>query len=911
MSGLRTTAFVLVWLLGALTVVAPWDFGNGAGGLAQAVEVRNPNGVAVIIGNKTYTEGPGEVAYAHRDAEAFRRYVIDVLGFDPRYVRVLKDAPFRVMRSELGTPDDPGILHSLVERRQLLSRDGAAVSDVVVFYSGHGMPSLNRDEPGSYLLPVDADPHHPERDGYSVETLYEAVGALPARSVRVFLDACFTGVGGDEKQIVRASPSAASRLPEEVSENTVAFTAAKAQQIAYWDDEAGHGMFTQHVLDGLYGGGDKDGDGTVSATEVERYLQDHMWHAVLEKYGRQQDAVLIDGTGTGATVLAAAVDGAFPVRPALGGPSPVVDGPGDDSSEDSLPRPLSLAAVTGGRAILRVETTPAGAAVLLGGVGIGETPLERYDLSAGTYAVTLDHPTHETVVLENQDLTERQVLHIQQALRPASGKVTVITRPSGAWVEHEGKRLSGSTPVTLEGLPSGPLVLTLGAPGHRAVRVEVNVPKGTAALVDRALEEVPHGTLTLELKPADAQVALAGGLPYQAGMRLSEGDHQIRVTREGYQEVSLVVPVRGDTRLNIVLEPAPQPFTVVATPADAVVRFLDGGRAYRPGMALPAGTYRVRVSAEGWEAQDVAVRHGTKPTHHVVKLTRGPQPFTVVTHPPEAIVELLDVAEPYTPGITLPPGTYRIRVSAEGWKTHEITAWHGTDEPTRYSLKLEPAPQPLTIVTTPANADVRFLDAAEAYKPGIVLPPGTYRVRVSAEGWATQELTIRHGTELTRAEVELSRAQELAPVQVALQLVPADIALLQHGLNSFGFDPGPADGVFGSGTRKALRAWQTEQGHESTGDPTAGETEALIAEGRRVSSPGAAEAPRTADAGGTEQRADTTRFSDLLGPPVLTGNARGWRRLDRPALRGGAEPAGRCQGPSRDGAEGRRAVEGR
>ena len=87
-------------------------------------------------------------------------------------------------------------------------------------------------------------------------------------------------------QIVRGSPAAVTRLPEEVGGNTVSFTAAKANQIAYWDDDAGHGMFTHHVLDALYGGGDRDGNGAVTVGEVERYLQEHLWHAVLDKNGR-------------------------------------------------------------------------------------------------------------------------------------------------------------------------------------------------------------------------------------------------------------------------------------------------------------------------------------------------------------------------------------------------------------------------------------------------------------------------------------------------------------------------------------------------------------------------------------------------------------------------------------------------
>ena len=48
---------------------------------AARAEFANPHGVAVIIGNRSYEhERVQEVAYAHRDTDAFRRYVLDVLG---------------------------------------------------------------------------------------------------------------------------------------------------------------------------------------------------------------------------------------------------------------------------------------------------------------------------------------------------------------------------------------------------------------------------------------------------------------------------------------------------------------------------------------------------------------------------------------------------------------------------------------------------------------------------------------------------------------------------------------------------------------------------------------------------------------------------------------------------------------
>ena len=480
----------------------------------------------------------------------------------------------------------------------------------------------------------------------------------------------------------------------------MSLTAASGKQVASWDRERKHGLFTYHLLDALSGRGDADGDGQVTASEAKAYLDKYMTRAARRQHRRVQVASLLGSEGV---VLASALsDGAFPARPDLDAPEPepIIVETEDDSSGRSAPAALDLVEVTGGESILVVETEPPGATVLLNGANVGETPLRRYDLRSGSYTVTVDHPSHETVHLEGQILENKRVLSIQRTLAPATGSVTVITQPDGGWVEHEGKRLSDSTPVTLDGLPSGSLVLTVGAAGHQPRRVEVEVPKGGVALVVQVLEEARFGTLTLELEPADARVTLAaGGGPYRRGMRLAEGQHGLRVTRQGYREASPVVTVSGDTYERITLEPVPQPFTVVTTPANAAVQFLDRSERYRTGMALLPGTYRVRVSAEGWETLEATIRHGTAPTRHAVKLKR---------------------------------------------------AWNPAAEET------------------------------------------------------------------------------------ALQLKRSEKELVQRGLAAAGFRPGKADGLIGDNTRKALRVWQAKQGHEATGYLTADEARTLIAAGRKV-----------------------------------------------------------------------------
>ena len=239
--------------------------------------------------------------------------------------------------------------------------------------------------------------------------------------------------------------------------------------------------------------------------------------------------------------------------------------------------------IGGGSAILVARTEPPGAEVLIDGESVGSTPLERSDLRTGVYAISLRHPHYEEAILPDKTLADGVVLRIERQLIRAAGKLTVVATPRSAWVEHGGRRLAEGTPVTLD-LPAGEALLTLGAAGHRTVEERVEVPKGGVASLERTLERVPQGTLTLELDPPDAQVTLPDvGPSYRAGMRLAAGSHRVRVSRSGYRTVERSVEVSGDTRVRVDLEALRQPFTLEPTPSSATVR-VDGW----PG-GLPCG----------------------------------------------------------------------------------------------------------------------------------------------------------------------------------------------------------------------------------------------------------------------------------------------------------------------------------
>ena len=133
---------------------------------------------------------------------------------------------------------------------------------------------------------------------------------------------------------------------------------------------------------------------------------------------------------------------------------------------------------------------------------------------------------------------------------------------------------------------------------------------------------------------------------------------------------------------------AEQPFTVRTSPSDALVEIVGGGAAYRAGMLLAPGGYRVRVSAPEYETRTMTAQHGSGPTGISVELDKVRQPFTVRTAPMEANVRMEGVAARYRAGMLLPWGEYQVTVSATGHQTETRTISHSSSSPTDIRIEL-------------------------------------------------------------------------------------------------------------------------------------------------------------------------------------------------------------------------------
>ncbi|MBK80725.1 MAG: hypothetical protein CMQ43_07420 [Gammaproteobacteria bacterium] len=285
-------------------------------------------------------------------------------------------------------------------------------------------------------------------------------------------------------------------------------------------------------------------------------------------------------------------------------------------------------------AAIDVTSEPAGAEVWIDGRRAGITPFTSGNLPPGMHQVTLRHSHFQPVERRLEVTTgERARLHV--AFQPGMGELAVFSNPRGAWVEIDGERMPGTTPVELD-LPSGVHEVALGMAERREAEQQVTVMPGERLELRLDLDMDPHGSLVIDTFPDGARVTLPDVAErYAPGMRLPMGEYRVQVGLPGYRTADARLPVRyGDNRHRIELERAFAGLRVITDPADAAVTvsYADdpGGpvrrRTFEPGAALPVGPVEIRASAMG--RRSVSRRLDLGPDGATVRLTLAPMQVT-------------------------------------------------------------------------------------------------------------------------------------------------------------------------------------------------------------------------------------------------------------------------------------------
>jgi serine/threonine protein kinase len=227
-------------------------------------------GVALVIGVGEYlrAERVEPLRFAARDAEALADTLADpeLCAFPADQVVLLTDRDAR--RDEV------------VQRLSKWLPERARHAEVVfIYFAGHGMvQTVGRREEG-FLLPYDADPDDVVTRGIAMSDIARWIDGLDSRAVVVCLDCCHAGKMLGQRGVA-PEPIPAGRNMELKPAVLERMSGRGRYLIASCDEgqksfecaELGHGLFTFHLIQGIAGAADSDGDGRVGLAELFNFV---------------------------------------------------------------------------------------------------------------------------------------------------------------------------------------------------------------------------------------------------------------------------------------------------------------------------------------------------------------------------------------------------------------------------------------------------------------------------------------------------------------------------------------------------------------------------------------------------------------------------------------------------------------
>jgi tetratricopeptide (TPR) repeat protein/uncharacterized caspase-like protein len=222
---------------------------------------------AVVVGISDYLEKNISLKYAHRDAESFADWLRSPAGanLDSDHVRVL-------LNNQATAGRVAEALDALLDRVKENDR-------VFIYFSGHGDVERNTVSQPGFLLCWDAPARVYMGGGtFSLSYLQEIIKTLTVlkkAKVIVIADACRSGkLAGSEV----GGPKLTARNLMESYEKETMILSCQPDEVSIEGRQwgGGRGVFSYHLIEGLYGMADQDGDGAVSLKELERYLEDRV-----------------------------------------------------------------------------------------------------------------------------------------------------------------------------------------------------------------------------------------------------------------------------------------------------------------------------------------------------------------------------------------------------------------------------------------------------------------------------------------------------------------------------------------------------------------------------------------------------------------------------------------------------------
>lgn len=240
-----------------------------------------PNSVAVIFGVENYSNLP-PAPYAKNDANIIEKYFKERLGIE-KVVSYKNSDVSGFIFDDIFNPDYGELQKAIIKGQ----------TDLFVFYSGHGVP--DKDGKKIYLFPSDGKIERIESQGYDLNKFYQNLEKLGAKSVTVFIDACFSGQSRRSEKINTSNLIAAKGVKVRpildspwVSDSTFnSFNSSSFDQTSLGFDQSQTGLFTYYLCLGLKGEADANGDKKITNGELYDYIKTNVTEKSKKIYGTQ------------------------------------------------------------------------------------------------------------------------------------------------------------------------------------------------------------------------------------------------------------------------------------------------------------------------------------------------------------------------------------------------------------------------------------------------------------------------------------------------------------------------------------------------------------------------------------------------------------------------------------------------
>lgn len=244
------------------------------------------NTLVVVIGIENYKNVP-QAQYALNDVRYFDYTMRNVLGIPERNIYLLTN--------ENATYDN---ITGLFGEDGWLEENLTPETNLIVYYSGHGMPVFPKYVPA--LVPYDSDPQYSIDRWIPMDYLFDLTRRLNPAHVTFFVDACFSGINrSDSRMLFGQRGLIRTRKSHLPSKRMDYLSATDFATFSTADTLARQGLFTYHLLRGLQGRADHDRNHAITMNELLYFIE----LEVLKSGNELQKKQLPQFTGKGSHIF--------------------------------------------------------------------------------------------------------------------------------------------------------------------------------------------------------------------------------------------------------------------------------------------------------------------------------------------------------------------------------------------------------------------------------------------------------------------------------------------------------------------------------------------------------------------------------------------------------------------------------